>query len=148
VTAIVEHKDATEAQRAVREIYSGVMAVPARLLKGWLARLDNRNAQGEYYLTDVVKLAAADGVPVVAHITTDRGAGGGHQQPGAARALERAWQLRQANALMEQGVRLADPARFDLRGTLDCGPTSRSTSTACSKARCRWARACASARTA
>jgi bifunctional UDP-N-acetylglucosamine pyrophosphorylase/glucosamine-1-phosphate N-acetyltransferase len=121
VTAVVEHKDATEAQRAVREIYSGVMAVPARLLKGWLARLDNRNAQGEYYLTDVVRLAAADGVPVVAHITTDALQVAGINSPAQLAALERAWQLRQANALMEQGVRLADPARFDLRGTLDCG---------------------------
>ena len=121
VTAIVEHKDATEAQRAVREIYSGVMAVPARLLKGWLARLDNRNAQNEYYLTDVVKLAAADGVPVVAHITTDALQVAGINSPAQLAALERAWQLRQANALMEQGVRLADPVRFDLRGTLDCG---------------------------
>ena len=120
VTAIVEHKDANEAQRAVREIYSGVMAVPARLLKGWLARLDNRNAQNEYYLTDVVKLAAADGVPVVAHITTDALQVAGINSPVQLAALERAWQLRQANALMEQGVRLADPARFDLRGTLDC----------------------------
>lgn len=121
VTAVVEHKDATEAQRAVREIYSGVMAVPARLLKGWLARLDNRNAQGEYYLTDVVKLASADGVPVVAHITTDALQVAGINSPAQLAALERAWQLRQANALMEQGVRMADPARFDLRGTLDCG---------------------------
>ncbi|MGJ7525436.1 bifunctional UDP-N-acetylglucosamine diphosphorylase/glucosamine-1-phosphate N-acetyltransferase GlmU [Variovorax sp. GB1P17] len=121
VTAVVEHKDATEAQRAVREIYSGVMAVPARLLKGWLARLDNRNAQGEYYLTDVVKLASADGVPVVAHITTDALQVAGINSPAQLAALERAWQLRQANALMEQGVRLADPARFDLRGTLACG---------------------------
>lgn len=120
VTAIVEHKDANEAQRAVREIYSGVMAVPARLLKGWLARLDNRNAQNEYYLTDVVKLAAADGVPVVAHITTDALQVAGINSPVQLAALERAWQLRQANALMEQGVRLADPARFDLRGTLAC----------------------------
>ncbi len=120
VTAVVEHKDATEAQRAVREIYSGVMAVPARLLKGWLARLDNRNAQGEYYLTDVVKLAAADGVPVVAHITTDALQVAGINSPAQLAALERAWQLRQAQALMEQGVRLADPARFDLRGTLEC----------------------------
>ncbi|RUR67146.1 UDP-N-acetylglucosamine diphosphorylase/glucosamine-1-phosphate N-acetyltransferase [Variovorax guangxiensis] len=118
--AVVEHKDATEAQRAVREIYSGVMAVPARLLKGWLGRLDNRNAQGEYYLTDVVKLAAADGVPVVAHITTDALQVAGINSPAQLAALERAWQLRQANALMEQGVRLADPARFDLRGTLEC----------------------------
>ncbi|MGF6351366.1 bifunctional UDP-N-acetylglucosamine diphosphorylase/glucosamine-1-phosphate N-acetyltransferase GlmU [Variovorax sp. W2I14] len=120
VTAIVEHKDANDAQRAVREIYSGVMAVPARLLKGWLARLDNRNAQNEYYLTDVVKLAAADGVPVVAHITTDALQVAGINSPVQLAALERAWQLRQANTLMEQGVRLADPARFDLRGTLDC----------------------------
>jgi bifunctional UDP-N-acetylglucosamine pyrophosphorylase / glucosamine-1-phosphate N-acetyltransferase len=120
VTAVVEQKDATDAQRAIREIYSGVMAVPARLLKGWLARLDNRNAQNEYYLTDVVKLAAADGVPVVAHITTDALQVAGINSPAQLAALERAWQLRQANALMEQGVRLADPARFDLRGTLEC----------------------------
>ncbi|MGJ7612465.1 MULTISPECIES: bifunctional UDP-N-acetylglucosamine diphosphorylase/glucosamine-1-phosphate N-acetyltransferase GlmU [unclassified Variovorax] len=121
VTAVVEHKDATDAQRAVREIYSGVMAVPARLLKGWLARLDNKNAQGEYYLTDVVKFAAADGVPVVAHITTDALQVAGINSPAQLAALERAWQLRQADALMAQGVRLADPARFDLRGTLACG---------------------------
>ncbi|MET3393881.1 bifunctional UDP-N-acetylglucosamine pyrophosphorylase/glucosamine-1-phosphate N-acetyltransferase [Variovorax sp. 1140] len=120
VQAVVEHKDATEAQRAVREIYSGVMAVPARLLKGWLGRLDNDNAQGEYYLTDVVKLAAADGVPVVAHVTTDALQVAGINSPAQLAALERAWQLRQANALMEQGVRLADPSRFDLRGTLEC----------------------------
>ncbi|MFV0673252.1 bifunctional UDP-N-acetylglucosamine diphosphorylase/glucosamine-1-phosphate N-acetyltransferase GlmU [Variovorax sp. tm] len=120
VQAVVEHKDATEAQRAVREIYSGVMAVPARLLKGWLGRLDNDNAQGEYYLTDVVKLAAADGVPVVAHVTADALQVAGINSPAQLAALERAWQLRQANALMEQGVRLADPSRFDLRGTLEC----------------------------
>ena len=120
VTAVVEHKDASEAQRAIREIYSGVMAVPARLLKGWLARLDNRNVQGEYYLTDVVKLAAADGVPVVAHVTTDALQVAGINSPAQLAALERAWQLRQADALMAQGVRLADPARFDLRGTLAC----------------------------
>lgn len=120
VQAVVEHKDATEAQRALREIYSGVMAVPARLLKGWLGRLDNDNAQGEYYLTDVVKLAAADGVPVVAHVTTDALQVAGINSPAQLAALERAWQLRQANALMEQGVRLADPSRFDLRGTLEC----------------------------
>ena len=67
VAAIVEHKDASEAQRAITEIYSGIMAVPTQLLRGWLARLDNRNAQGEYYLTDVVKFAVADGVAVQAH---------------------------------------------------------------------------------
>jgi len=120
VTAIVEHKDATEAQREIREIYSGVMAVPARLLKGWLARLDNRNAQGEYYLVDIVKLAAADGVPVMAHVTTDALQVAGINSPAQLASLERAWQLRQAEALMAQGVRLADPERFDLRGTLAC----------------------------
>jgi len=120
VLAIVEHKDATEAQRGIHEIYSGMMAVPAGLLKGWLARLDNRNAQGEYYLTDIVKLAAADGVPVVAHVTTDALQVAGINSPAQLASLERAWQLRQAEALMAQGVRLADPARFDLRGTLAC----------------------------
>jgi bifunctional UDP-N-acetylglucosamine pyrophosphorylase/glucosamine-1-phosphate N-acetyltransferase len=120
VTAVVEQKDATEAQREIREIYSGMMAVPAGLLKGWLARLDNRNAQGEYYLTDIVKLAAADGVPVVAHVTADALQVAGINSPAQLAALERAWQSRQADALMAQGVRLADPARFDLRGTLAC----------------------------
>lgn len=120
VKAIVEQKDATEAQRGIREIYSGVMAVPAALLKGWLSRLDNRNAQGEYYLTDIVKLAAADGVPVVAHVIDDALQVAGINSPAQLAALERAWQLRQAEALMAQGVRLADPARFDLRGALAC----------------------------
>jgi len=120
VTAIVEQKDATDAQRAIREVYSGMMAVPAARLKGWLGRLDNRNAQGEYYLTDVVKLAAADGVPVVAHVTDDALQVAGINSPAQLAGLERAWQLRQAEALMAQGVRLADPARFDLRGTLAC----------------------------
>lgn len=121
VTAIVEHKDASEAQRAVREVNSGVMAAPAKLLKGWLERLDNRNAQAEYYLTDIVKHAAADGVPVVAHITTDGLQVAGINSPVQLAELERAFQRRQAEALMTQGVRLADPARFDLRGTLECG---------------------------
>jgi len=120
VQAIVEEKDASEAQRAIREIYSGVMAVPARLLKTWLARLDNKNAQGEYYLTDIVGFAAVDGVPVVAHRTDDPLQVAGVNSPLQLAALERAHQLRQAQSLMAQGVRLADPARFDLRGTLAC----------------------------
>lgn len=120
VQAIVEHKDASEAQRAISEIYSGIMAVPARLLRGWLARLDNRNAQGEYYLTDIVKMAVADGVPVVAHRIDDALQVAGVNSPVQLAELERAFQLQQARALMEQGVRLADPARFDLRGTLAC----------------------------
>jgi bifunctional UDP-N-acetylglucosamine pyrophosphorylase/glucosamine-1-phosphate N-acetyltransferase len=70
-SGIVEHKDASDAQRAIAEIYSGIMAVPARLLRGWLARLTNHNAQGEYYLTEMVTMAVADGVPVVAHRISD-----------------------------------------------------------------------------
>ncbi|MGZ5845992.1 MAG: bifunctional UDP-N-acetylglucosamine diphosphorylase/glucosamine-1-phosphate N-acetyltransferase GlmU [Ramlibacter sp.] len=121
VTAIVEHKDATEAQRRIREVYTGFMAVPNALLKPWLARLTNDNAQGEYYLTDVVRHAVADGAPVVAVDCTDRLQVEGVNSPLQLAQLERAWQLRHAERLMEQGVRLADPARLDVRGTLDCG---------------------------
>jgi bifunctional UDP-N-acetylglucosamine pyrophosphorylase/glucosamine-1-phosphate N-acetyltransferase len=121
VRAIVEHKDATEAQRAINEIYSGIMAVPTRLLRGWLARLDSNNAQNEYYLTDIVKFAVADGVAVVAHQITDECQVAGVNSPVQLAELERVYQQRQATALMEQGVRLADPARFDVRGTLTCG---------------------------
>ena len=120
VQAIVEHKDATDAQRQIHEVYSGIMAVPAKLLKGWLGRIDNQNAQGEYYLTDVVKLAVADGVPVVVHKIADLLQVAGINSPVQLAELERAHQLRQAHRLMEQGVRLKDPARFDLRGQLDC----------------------------
>jgi bifunctional UDP-N-acetylglucosamine pyrophosphorylase/glucosamine-1-phosphate N-acetyltransferase len=121
VQAIVEHKDASEAQRAITEIYSGIMAVPTRLLRGWLARLDNRNAQNEYYLTDVVKFAVADGLPVVAHRIHDAVQVAGVNSPVQLAELERAYQRRGAEALMEQGVRLADPARLDVRGELLCG---------------------------
>ena len=121
VQAIVEHKDATETQRAIREIYSGIMAAPAAHLRTWLARLDNRNAQAEYYLTDIVKMAVADGVPVVAHKITDEVQVAGVNSPVQLAELERAYQRQQAVALMEQGVRLADPARLDLRGSLVCG---------------------------
>ncbi len=121
VTAIVEHKDASEAQRRITEIYSGIMALPTRLLRAWLARLDNKNAQQEYYLTDIVRFAVADGVPVLAHRINDAVQVAGVNSPLQLAELERALQLRQARALMEQGVRLADPARFDMRGQLRCG---------------------------
>jgi bifunctional UDP-N-acetylglucosamine pyrophosphorylase/glucosamine-1-phosphate N-acetyltransferase len=98
VQGIVEHKDASEAQRAITEIYSGIMAVPARLLTPWLARLTNHNAQGEYYLTDVVAMAVADGVPVVAHRITDALQVAGVNSPLQLAELERAHQLRQARA--------------------------------------------------
>ena len=121
VRAIVEQKDASPAERAIHEIYSGIMAVPTRLLRGWLARLDNKNAQNEYYLTEIVKFAVADGVAVVAHQITDAAQVAGVNSPVQLAELERVYQLRQATALMEQGVRLADPARLDVRGLLTCG---------------------------
>ncbi|MES2361158.1 MAG: bifunctional UDP-N-acetylglucosamine diphosphorylase/glucosamine-1-phosphate N-acetyltransferase GlmU [Pseudomonadota bacterium] len=121
VRAIVEHKDATEEQRKIKEIYSGIMAVPTRLLRSWLARLDNQNAQNEYYLTDIVKFAVADGVAVVAYQILDAAQVAGVNSPVQLAELERIYQQRQAVALMEQGVRLADPARLDVRGTLVCG---------------------------
>jgi bifunctional UDP-N-acetylglucosamine pyrophosphorylase/glucosamine-1-phosphate N-acetyltransferase len=121
VRAIVEHKDASEVQRQIHEIYSGIMAVPTALLRSWLARLDNHNAQNEYYLTDIVKFAVADGVAVVAHQITDAAQVAGVNSPVQLAGLERVYQQRRAIALMEQGVRLADPARFDVRGTLTCG---------------------------
>jgi bifunctional UDP-N-acetylglucosamine pyrophosphorylase/glucosamine-1-phosphate N-acetyltransferase len=122
VLAIVEHKDATEAERQIKEIYSGIMAVPTRLLRGWLGRIDNQNAQKEYYLTDIVKFAVADGLKVLAHQITDAAQVAGVNSPVQLAELERVHQLRKATALMEQGVRLADPARLDVRGELSCGP--------------------------
>ena len=121
VQAIVEEKDATPEQRQIQEIYSGIMAVPTRLLRGWLARLDNRNAQQEYYLTDVVKFAVADGCPVLAHCISDAWQVEGVNNPAQLAQLERAYQHLQAQAFMLAGVRLADPARFDVRGQLTCG---------------------------
>ncbi|MDO9277896.1 MAG: bifunctional UDP-N-acetylglucosamine diphosphorylase/glucosamine-1-phosphate N-acetyltransferase GlmU [Polaromonas sp.] len=121
VLAIVEHKDASEAQRQISEIYSGIMAVPTRLLRTWLSRLDNQNAQGEYYLTDIVKFAVGDGLPVLAHQITDAAQVAGVNSPVQLAELERIYQRRNADALMEQGTRLADPARLDVRGQLVCG---------------------------
>ena len=120
VQAIVEQKDATPGQLAITEVYSGIMAVPALQLKRWLARLDNHNAQGEFYLTQIVKFAVADGVQVVAHKITDAVQVAGVNSPVQLAELERAYQQRLALQLMEQGVRLADPARLDVRGKLNC----------------------------
>ena len=120
VTAIVEDKDATAEQRLIQEIYSGIMAVPTRLLRAWLARLDNRNAQGEFYLTDVVKFAVADGNEVKAHCIDQAWQVEGVNTPLQLAALERTYQQLQATRLMQHGVRLADPARFDVRGELIC----------------------------
>ena len=122
VQAIVEQKDANEAQKAIREVYSGIMAAPARWLRDALGRLDNHNAQSEYYLTDVVAKAVADGVEVVAIETADLAEVAGVNSPSQLAELERIHQRRQAEQLMSQGVRLLDPQRFDLRGELICGP--------------------------
>jgi bifunctional UDP-N-acetylglucosamine pyrophosphorylase/glucosamine-1-phosphate N-acetyltransferase len=121
VRAIVEHKDASDAQRAIREVYTGIMAAPAAALKRWVMALKNDNAQREYYLTDIVALAVSEGVPVVATVTTDDTEVLGVNSPLQLADLERRFQRRNAEALMEAGVRLADPARFDLRGRLQCG---------------------------
>jgi bifunctional UDP-N-acetylglucosamine pyrophosphorylase / glucosamine-1-phosphate N-acetyltransferase len=121
VKAIVEEKDASPAQRLIKEGYTGMMAVPTAHLKRWLAALRNDNAQKEYYLTDIVAAAAADGVPVVATKAQNETEVLGVNSPLELARLERRFQLQQAERLMEAGVRLADPARFDLRGELVCG---------------------------
>jgi len=121
VLGIVEHKDATDAQRAITETYTGIMALPAAHLKTWLGRLRNDNSQHEYYLTDIVAMAVADGVGVLGLPTTDEVQVAGVNSPQQLAALERACQARRAEALMADGVRLADPARLDVRGTLQCG---------------------------
>ena len=121
VARIVEEKDATEAERSIREVNTGIVAAPRERLEAWLGRLSNDNAQGEYYLTDIVAAAVADGIPVEV------------RQPGAAHeclgvnsksdlaALERHFQMSQAKSLLDAGVTLADPARIDVRGELACG---------------------------
>ncbi|MBX9716126.1 MAG: bifunctional UDP-N-acetylglucosamine diphosphorylase/glucosamine-1-phosphate N-acetyltransferase GlmU, partial [Burkholderiaceae bacterium] len=106
---------------AITEVYTGAMAAPTALLKAWLARLDNRNAQGEYYLTDVVAFAVTDGVPVVAAQPQRASEVLGVNSPQQLAELERLCQRDQAEALMSAGVRLADPARLDVRGHLQCG---------------------------
>jgi bifunctional UDP-N-acetylglucosamine pyrophosphorylase/glucosamine-1-phosphate N-acetyltransferase len=121
VLAIVEHKDASAEQRLINEGYTGMMAVPTAQLKTWLSRLNNHNVQGEYYLTDIVAMAAADGVPVVATIAASETEVLGVNSPLQLADLERRYQRSRAEALLEAGVRLADPARFDVRGELRCG---------------------------
>jgi bifunctional UDP-N-acetylglucosamine pyrophosphorylase/glucosamine-1-phosphate N-acetyltransferase len=142
VQRIVEHKDASDAERAIDEVNTGILCAPTANLKQWLARIDNNNAQGEYYLTDVVALSVADGVPV------------GAAQPAAGwetlgvnsrvqqAELERRWQHEQARRQLEAGVTLADPARFDVR------VTCLSMWAAFSKVTSPWRTACVLARTA
>ncbi len=121
VQAIVEHKDASAAQRQINEVYTGIMAAPTALLKRWVMALKNDNAQREFYLTDVVAAAVADGVPVVAIAASSETEVLGVNSPVQLADLERRHQRALAEQFMETGVRLADPARFDVRGTLSCG---------------------------
>jgi bifunctional UDP-N-acetylglucosamine pyrophosphorylase/glucosamine-1-phosphate N-acetyltransferase len=121
VTGIIEHKDATPAQRGIREINTGVMAAPTDKLRGWLARIDKRNASGEYYLTDVAALAVRDGVAIATTRAQDAIEAMGINSMRELAELERRYQRAQADALLDEGVALADPARIDLRGTLECG---------------------------
>jgi bifunctional UDP-N-acetylglucosamine pyrophosphorylase/glucosamine-1-phosphate N-acetyltransferase len=121
VKCVVEHKDATRAQHKIREVNTGIFAYPTAKLGGWLARLDNKNAQEEYYITDVVPMALKDKVPVEGIVCADAGQVEGINNRMQLAALERVYQQRVANKLMEQGVALADPARIDVRGTLTCG---------------------------
>jgi bifunctional UDP-N-acetylglucosamine pyrophosphorylase/glucosamine-1-phosphate N-acetyltransferase len=121
VERIVEEKDASAAERAVREINAGFMALGAGRLRDWLAKIGNRNAQKEYYLTDLVSLAVHDGVPVVAVIVEQASEVAGVNSKRELATLERMLQRRQARRLMDEGVTLADPARLDVRGTLQCG---------------------------
>jgi bifunctional UDP-N-acetylglucosamine pyrophosphorylase / glucosamine-1-phosphate N-acetyltransferase len=121
VRAIVEHKDASTAQRSIREVYTGMMAAPTALLTRWVMALRNDNVQQEYYLTDIVAMAVAGGVPVVASAAASETEVLGVNSPLQLADLERRHQQAQAQALMEAGVRLADPARIDVRGSLECG---------------------------
>ncbi len=121
IRRIVEEKDATDEERKIREINSGIMVAPTRHLKDWLASLSNKNAQGEYYLTDIVARAVADGVAVVsAHPSAEWEVAGVNSKVQLAE-LERRHQLNIAHSLLEKGVHLLDPARIDVRGELICG---------------------------
>ena len=121
IQRIVEEKDASPAEKALQEINTGIVVLPNARLAGWLAELNNGNAQGEYYLTDVIGLAVRDGVAVhgVAVPASWQAAGVNNKVQLA--ELERILQANQARALLEAGVTLADPARIDIRGQLQCG---------------------------
>lgn len=121
IVRIVEQKDASAAERAIREINSGIMVAPTQRLKQWLGAIKNENAQGEYYLTDIVALAVADGVPVVSAQPSAQWEVAGVNSKVQLAELERIHQRNIANRLLEQGVTLMDPARIDVRGELICG---------------------------
>ena len=121
ISGIVEEKDATDVQRRIREINTGFIAAPAGRLHDWVAALENDNASGEYYLTDVVALAVRDGVAVRCVTTSDPDETLGVNDRIQLARLERDYQQRQAGACLQAGITLIDPARFDLRGRLVAG---------------------------
>lgn len=121
VLSIIEERDATEGQKAINEINTGMMVVKARLLKTWLAELGNSNAQGEYYLTDIIAKATSASISVnTVHPDSVLEINGINDRAQLAE-VERHYQLTQAKKLMQQGLSLLDPARFDLRGQLQIG---------------------------
>ena len=121
ISGIVEEKDASAAQREIREINTGFIAAPAKKLRHWVASLDNNNAQGEFYLTDVIARAVTDGVSVRGICTESLQEVLGINDRLQLAGQERAYQRRQAAACLEAGVTLIDPERFDLRGSLQAG---------------------------
>ncbi|WP_032828681.1 bifunctional UDP-N-acetylglucosamine diphosphorylase/glucosamine-1-phosphate N-acetyltransferase GlmU [Pseudomonas sp. GM60] len=121
VTAIVEQKDANEAERAITEGNTGILALPFAQLGGWMSRLSNNNAQGEYYLTDVIAMAVSDGLVVATEQPHDAMEVQGANDRKQLSELERHYQLRAGRRLMAQGVTLRDPARFDVRGDITVG---------------------------
>ncbi len=121
VVRIVEEKDATTTERAIREVNTGLMVLPTSRLAGWLGRLRDDNAQQEYYLTDAIALAVADGVPVHAVQPADVWETLGVNSKAELAALERVVQHETAARLLDEGVTLADPQRLDVRGELACG---------------------------
>jgi len=121
VARIVEQKDATASELAIREVNAGFFCLSARRLAPWLSKIGNDNAQKEYYLTDLVALAVADAVPVVAIKVEDPWEVAGVNSMQELAVLERVCQGREARRLLDAGVTLADPARIDVRGALECG---------------------------
>jgi bifunctional UDP-N-acetylglucosamine pyrophosphorylase/glucosamine-1-phosphate N-acetyltransferase len=121
VVRIVEHKDASHAERAIQEVNTGILAVASRALKRWVDQLNNDNAQGEYYLTDIIAMAVRDGVEVDTHQPAHEWEVLGVNSKAQLAELERIHQGEIARALLDAGVTLADPARLDVRGTLACG---------------------------
>jgi bifunctional UDP-N-acetylglucosamine pyrophosphorylase/glucosamine-1-phosphate N-acetyltransferase len=121
VQEIVEEKDATLVQKTIKEINTGIMVLPSNSLQKWLKALRSSNAQGEYYLTDVIAMAVRDGVPIRTTQADDEFETIGVNSRDQLAALERLHQLNIANQLMDAGVSLADPTRIDVRGSLECG---------------------------